>query len=94
MTFGQNLTTLELILPANWDPVAKLAPGQSRPPFPHRPKDYKKGEPSKELLGKIGRYTFVLDAVMQCLPNLARLRFDGPYASAHVFAWMPPSLKR
>ncbi|GAA5986591.1 hypothetical protein JCM10908_003816 [Rhodotorula pacifica] len=93
LTFGHNLTMLDLLLPDTWDPVPKLLPGQSRPPFPVRPKDHKVGEPSDEYKTKVGRYTYLLDAVMPCLPNLTRLRFDGPHASAHVFAWFPEKLK-
>lgn len=93
LTFGHNLTSLDLTLPESWDRVPKLLPGQSRPPFPVRPKDHKVGEPAKDYVDRVGRYTYLLDAVMPCLPNLTRLRFDGPHASAHVFAWFPEKLK-
>ncbi|KAG0661516.1 hypothetical protein C6P46_003928 [Rhodotorula mucilaginosa] len=93
LTFGHNLTSLDLYLPQTWDPVPKLLPGQSRPPFPVRPKDHKVGEPTSDYVDRVGKYTYLLDAVMPCLPNLTRLRFDGPHASAHVFAWFPEKLK-
>lgn len=93
LTFGHNLTTLDLYLPESWERVPKLLPGQSRPPFPVRPKDHEAGEPAEEYVRQVGRYTYLLDAVMPCLPNLTRLRFDGPHASAHVFAWFPEKLK-
>lgn len=92
LSFGHKLTTLDLTLPAAWDPVPKLTAGIPGPAFPPRPKDYIVGKPKSEHLRKIATYTYPLDACMSYLPNLKKLRFEGPYASTSIFSFLPPTL--
>ncbi|GAA5914944.1 hypothetical protein JCM5296_006498 [Sporobolomyces johnsonii] len=90
LTYGANLTELNLELSATWSPKPKPI---VKVPFPLRPKNYENDEPQPELLFKIAAYPYILDAVVPYLPKLEILKFDGPQASTSIFSYLPASLR-
>lgn len=92
LTFGYNLTILDVSLPASWFPKGQVPPGLKSAPPPGRPKGYVPGKPSSELVAKVTSHHFILDAVIVFLPNLRKLGWSGPQASTNIFALMPASL--
>ncbi|KAL8277057.1 hypothetical protein RQP46_010591 [Phenoliferia psychrophenolica] len=85
-----NLTELRLDTAPNWYPIQKPI---HKVPVPSKPKDHVPGKPSDEYLRAVAAYPYFLDAVINSMPHLVTLRFDGPLASTALFSFMPKSLK-
>lgn len=90
LTFGKNLTSLEIDAPASWHSIARPS---GKVPTLARPKDYVVGHPRSETLAAIATHPYFIDAILPYLPKLETLRFYGPLASHSAFSVFPVSLK-